>query len=192
MQPKKSNFYRIALLFLLLIPARVFAQFPYNYKVLSLCYGGTWRLDQTYRHNFSIDFWNLSGACINSTYWGCGASMEWTNKSCYNIGIRYFKSPQQHPAASDVKMYFGVEPNVYFLNGNHGFNIAPEIGIHIPMLLTEIGGGISAFYAYDIPLVNTDDYDMHRQRLTVKLSLELDTICLRLRRHKADDEKQPE
>lgn len=156
---------------------KLYAQFAYNNNTFSFCYGATYRNDQVYRHAISIDFWNLNGGCIASEYSGGGAFLELTNKSDYKIGLRYFRSPERHPAFSGVIGYLGAASEICIKDRRRGLNVTPQIGIHFPAIFSYVGGGISLIYGYDIPVIRVDDARPHNSNITLKLSLEVDAIC---------------
>jgi hypothetical protein len=151
-----------------------FSTHAYTTNRLSLCYGTTNRFDKTYRHSISIDNWILKGACTQSKYKGYGASVEWTDKTNYHVGIRYYKSLQRHPSSSGVKCYLGAAPTVFFIHHHWGFNVAPEIGAHIPYIDKAFGFSATLCYGYDIPIINEKDYSNNRHRLTLKVGFDLD------------------
>ncbi|HCS20836.1 MAG TPA: hypothetical protein DIW47_09805 [Bacteroidetes bacterium] len=165
--------YILSLLFLSVISiGPCFSYGGFHINAVSFYYGDTYRFDAKHRHTFSLDLWKLGGGCIQSSYSGYGANLEWINRSEYTIGARYYKSFQRHPAADGVMVYFGVAPSVLTRQNLVGFRLAPEVGLHFTTLYEYVGISVNLLYGYDIPLSKEGRDPSGGNRITLKIGLD--------------------
>ena len=147
---------------------------PYREYRIALCYGSTYRMDNIYRHSFSVDNWISSVGCglPGDKYNGFGASCEWTSTQNYNFGLRYFRSRKLGTHTLVPMLYVGMSSVFFSINDHRSVNTAPELGLYIPKSINNFGVSINIYYGYDISLSMWESYNLNRNRITVKIGFE--------------------
>jgi hypothetical protein len=159
--------------FILFSSVNSYSFYGFSKDIITFSYGSAYRFDKSYRHVISIDKWMMSSTCTRSKYSGFGINSEFSDKSNYLFGARYFKSPVGHPAFNSFIPLLGIEASWFSFNESKGLLISPRAGFHFSTLSDISGLSIQLLYAYDFSLMQEQTFPVNRNRVTLKLGLDL-------------------
>ncbi len=161
---------------------------------ISLYWGKTYRFgDKTY-NTFEIANEQFYHTCLMNRFYGYGIRLDDFKNNNFSLSVKYF-----HKLIGTTRLccnpYWAVSPVVFRFNNNIGINLKPEIGIRFNFREYYLTKGwlslcINVSYAYDVPILNKNYFNVNRSDLSIKAALSINIFhCLYKRYLKKKDDK---
>lgn len=155
-------------------PLRTSAAYGYSYSNFTAGWGASYRVNDNFYHQFSIDYTRYKSSCLYRRFNGYGAQLTSFNNRQYSFGLRYYSAIRRFYAHNFIP-YWGIAPSFFRFKNGSGFNCKPVIGIKFsPIYETGFNLDFDLTYGYDVPFLHANAFTAGRHDLSATVSLGID------------------